>query len=98
MSSTPPVPELAPRRGSRRPTILLLMAVVALVAVVLGVIHARLVAAERARVARMKYELIVAEARMRRMLELERRDAVTPSASRMVASGLVIASPAPEQR
>jgi hypothetical protein len=74
-------PMPSPRRRSRlrRPTILLLMAVVAVVAGGLGVIHARMAAAERARVARLRHALIVAEVRMRRTLELRKRDAIPPS-------------------
>jgi hypothetical protein len=65
MPSTPPVPEPAPRRGSRRrPTILTLMMVVIVAALALGAIKWRRdAAARRVRMELLRAELAQAEAR-----------------------------------
>jgi hypothetical protein len=55
------------------------MVAVALIAVVLGVVHVRLVAAERARVARLRDELVLAEARLRWTRAMQERGYVTPA-------------------
>ena len=66
-----------PRRPWRRPTILLLMIVVAVVAVALGALKSRRDDEQRARLARVKANLERAEARVKWSEEMHRKGYVS---------------------